>query len=510
MTTEELESVVARHEMQQLELKESFDVECIETACAFANAGGGFVVIGVDDHGTPSKHQLRREGLRDYENKISTATEPSVAVDAEKVMFAGREVIVLKVMENPLKPVAYKGRCYVRKGSVNHQMAPAEIAECHLKSTGGSMDAVFVPGVTRDDLDMEAVRRYMRKSVKKGRRAYAEDEDPWAVLVKLEWVRSESEITRAAYLLFAKDPQRKFSQAIIHAGAFKANGVEIIDSRDCKGNIQDQVDEAIGFIKRNIRCAIVNTPGKADHDSVWDYPIEALRETLANAVCHRDYGSPHDIQLKIYEKSITISSPGQLPFDMPMELLMSPTHASRPRNRLIAQALYDMGVIEHYGRGIKRIKEECDSNGNAYPEWTDRAGEFLTEYHARKIKGAEVGPKEQEVSPKETEVGGKGQEVGPKGMEVGCKVPEVGPKVDFDILMSDARKDFKETCRQVWELLVQNETLLQIEVSERLKIAHSTVKSAYAALKDAGLLIKEGEGRGSKWIVNKNVVVGGA
>ena len=510
MTTEELESVVARHEMQQLELKESFDVECIETACAFANAGGGFVVIGVDDHGTPSKHQLRREGLRDYENKISTATEPSVAVDAEKVMFAGREVIVLKVMENPLKPVAYKGRCYVRKGSVNHQMAPAEIAECHLKSTGGSMDAVFVPGVTRDDLDMEAVRRYMRKSVKKGRRAYAEDEDPWAVLVKLEWVRSESEITRAAYLLFAKDPQRKFSQAIIHAGAFKANGVEIIDSRDCKGNIQDQVDEAIGFIKRNIRCAIVNTPGKADHDSVWDYPIEALRETLANAVCHRDYGSPHDIQLKIYAKSITISSPGQLPFDMPMELLMSPTHASRPRNRLIAQALYDMGVIEHYGRGIKRIKEECDSNGNAYPEWTDRAGEFLTEYHARKIKGAEVGPKEQEVSPKETEVGGKGQEVGPKGMEVGCKVPEVGPKVDFDILMSDARKDFKETCRQVWELLVQNETLLQIEVSERLKIAHSTVKSAYAALKDAGLLIKEGEGRGSKWIVNKNVVVGGA
>ena len=494
MTPEELESVVARHEMQRLELKESFDVECIETACAFANAGGGFVVIGVDDHGAPSKHQLRSEGLRDYENKISTATEPSVAVDAEKVMFAGREVIVLKVMENPLKPVAYKGRCYVRKGSVNHQMTPAEIAECHLKSTGGSMDAVFVPGVTRDDLDMEAVRRYMRKSVKKGRRAYAEDEDPWEVLVKLEWVRSESEITRAAYLLFAKDPQRKFSQAIIHAGAFKANGVEIIDSRDCKGNIQDQVDEAIGFIKRNIRCAIVNTPGKADHDSVWDYPIEALRETLANAVCHRDYGSPHDIQLKIYEKSISISSPGQLPFDMPMELLMSPTHASRPRNRLIAQALYDMGVIEHYGRGIKRIKEECDSNGNAYPEWTDRAGEFLTEYHAREIKGVEVGGKGQEI-------GGKGTEVGGKGTEVGGKGQDVGGNIDFNVALAGVRKDFRETCHQVWELLLRDENLHQQDVCARLQMADSSVRSAYAALKDAGLLIKEGKGRGSKWIV---------
>lgn len=81
MTTEELERVIGKHEMMRLELKESFGAECVETACAFANAAGGYVVIGVDDHGEPSKRQLRGESLRDYENKISTATEPSVAVD---------------------------------------------------------------------------------------------------------------------------------------------------------------------------------------------------------------------------------------------------------------------------------------------------------------------------------------------------------------------------------------------------------------------------------------------
>ena len=70
MTSEELESIVRKHEMQRLELKESFGVECIETACAFANAAGGFVVIGVDNDGNPSTHQLRGEGLRDYENEI--------------------------------------------------------------------------------------------------------------------------------------------------------------------------------------------------------------------------------------------------------------------------------------------------------------------------------------------------------------------------------------------------------------------------------------------------------
>lgn len=217
MTAEELERTIEKREMSRLELKESFGAECIETACAFANAAGGYVVIGVDDRGVPSKKQLRDEGLRDYANRISTATEPSVAVDAEKVLFKGYEVVVLRVQENPLKPVACKGRCFIRKGSVNHQMTPAEIAECHLKSTGGSMDAVFVPGATKDDLDMDAVREYMRIAVKCKRRDFDLDEDPWRILLKVGLVESEEEITRAAYLLFAKDPQEKFGQAKIHA-----------------------------------------------------------------------------------------------------------------------------------------------------------------------------------------------------------------------------------------------------------------------------------------------------
>ena len=65
MTAEELERTIERREMSRLELKESFGAECIETACAFANAAGGYVVIGVDDRGVPSKNQLRTEGLRD-------------------------------------------------------------------------------------------------------------------------------------------------------------------------------------------------------------------------------------------------------------------------------------------------------------------------------------------------------------------------------------------------------------------------------------------------------------
>lgn len=88
MSADELESILARREAQTLELKESFDKECIETACAFANAGGGYLVIGVKDSGELASAQLREESLRDYENRITTATEPVVVAEEEPDGFA--------------------------------------------------------------------------------------------------------------------------------------------------------------------------------------------------------------------------------------------------------------------------------------------------------------------------------------------------------------------------------------------------------------------------------------
>jgi predicted HTH transcriptional regulator len=248
------------------------------------------------------------------------------------------------------------------------------------------MDAVPVPGASREDLDMDAVRRYMRAAVETGRRSFAADEDPWDVLKKLEWVKSETEITRAAYLLFAKDPQLKFPQAIVHAGAFRDGGALILDSFDARGNIQDQIEATLAFVKRNIRRSIV-VSAKAEHDRFWEYPIEALRETLTNAVCHRDYGSTNDIQLKILEDRLIVYSPGQLPFDMSLASLVSQDHPSRPRNKLIAQAFYDIHLIEHYGSGIRRIKNDCDKNGNLFPQWIDEGGFFSTTYFPRGASG---------------------------------------------------------------------------------------------------------------------------
>ena len=318
------------------------------------------------------------------------------------------------------------------------------------------------------------------------------------VLLKLEWVKSETEITRAAYLLFAKDPQCKFSQAIVHAGAFKDDGAIIYDSHDSKGNIQDQVDDALAFIKKSIHCALVITPGKAEHDSVWDYPLNAVRETLANAICHRDYGAPYDVQVNIYEDSLRISSPGQLPFDMPLSLLMDPRHASRPRNKIIAQAFFDMGVIERYGGGIKRIKKDCDRNGNTYPEWIDRTGEFVTEYRPRDARKIENGGEILEHGSKETESGAKEREIGSKQTEVGAiqNTEMVTDKVT-EVTEGD---NLNETEKAIVRLIANDSHITQAALAKNLGMSRPYIARLMLDLQDKKIIRRMGPDFGGQWI----------
>ena len=237
MTT--IADMLSRRESETLEFKERFSADVIETAVAFANTRGGHVVIGVADSGKPIAQNFSNEALRDYVNRIATATEPCISPEAEIHSTSEGEIVVLTVSEFALKPVATRGRCYRRAGSTTRQMTPPEIAEMHMHSTGKSMDAVMVEGKTRDDLDLAAVQRYMRQAAVQGRRKFTEQDDPWQVLRKLELVKSETKITRAAILLFGKNPQSPLTQAVVHAGRLRQM-VHIMDSRVIDGSIIDQ------------------------------------------------------------------------------------------------------------------------------------------------------------------------------------------------------------------------------------------------------------------------------
>jgi hypothetical protein len=120
------------------------------------------------------------------------------------------------------------------------------------------------------------------------------------------------------------------------------------------------VEEALTFIKKHVNLSY-HFDGNLERRERWQYPMEALRELLLNAVVHRDYKSPSDIVIKIFDDRIVFTNPGKLYGKLRIEDLQRNDYLSSIRNRLLAEAFFLMGDIERYGTGFVRIREALSS-----------------------------------------------------------------------------------------------------------------------------------------------------
>jgi len=311
------------------------------------------------------------ESFRDWANTISQSTEPRLIPDIEIQSRDGKPVATIHIKENPLKPVSVRGRCYRRVGSSNRAMQPHEIAEMHLQSIGSSWDLTPAPKTTLADLDLAKVADYIRKANETGRRSIAPGESPQTVLEKIGLVH-DSKPTWAAILLFGKDPQRYLSQATMHCGFFDTDEISVLDDRMARGTIPEQVNDAMEFIRKNIRVAFVMT-GEPERKQVWDYPVEALREAVVNAICHRDYTISSAVEIRILRDSLKVWSPGWLASGITLPELFT-SHASVLRNKGIAQVLYDIGWIERWGGGIQKMRTASADAGLPEPVFREDQG----------------------------------------------------------------------------------------------------------------------------------------
>ena len=365
-----LQSFLNSGESETLEFKEKFDDRTVESAVAFANAKGGMILIGVSDKGAVTGVDIGKETLAKWANQVSDKTEPQLIPEIEVLEFEGKQVVAVNVPEYPIKPVSVRGRCFKRVNNSNRSMNAQEIAEMHLQSTGMSWDRFPAAGKSLEDLDLEKVRRYIRKAKVSGRKGFGEEEDPVQVLEKMELV-IDGKPTWAAGLLFCKDGRRFLSQAVIHCGRFKDQTL-VIDDRLIEGTLFEQVEEAMGFVRKNTSVKFVMT-GKPEREEVWDYPLEAIREAVVNAVCHRDYTALAHIEIRIYENELIVWSPGGLPLGLTMEDLFKP-HASKLRNKGIAEVFFDTGIIEQWGSGIEKMQNYCREAGLPEPVFEEYQG----------------------------------------------------------------------------------------------------------------------------------------
>ena len=242
-----------------------------------------------------------QESIQKWTNEIKTKTHPSIIPDMEIFEVDGENIVMIKVKECPFKPVSYKGRYYIRKHNSDHQMDIDEVTELYMKTIQYSWDSIPSPDCgSFEDLDSEKVDKFVEKVNEIGRFHF--EGTPLESLEKIKLIK-EGRPTLAADLLFSKG--RPIHG--IHIGRFKTPTV-IIDDIMIHLPLLEAVEEVMWAIKKQIRVRFEFT-GEPERKEIWEYPLEAIREAVINAIVHRDYRNPSDIIIKVFDDNISISNP---------------------------------------------------------------------------------------------------------------------------------------------------------------------------------------------------------
>lgn len=356
-----IRDLIRNGEGSTIEFKKSFaDTNAImETICAFANTRGGKILIGVSDSGEIIGVEIRGRELERIENEIYGTFEPRVYVSINRGIIDGKMVVIIDVPEGEAKPYFYRGKAYVRIGKANRIAGREKLLDILKRS-------FTFDGLKLDEevnIREDIVRMVLEKAQK--RRGMSISSGDISMILKKLGVYGK----RAMALLFSDDPI--FPQASIRCGFFHEG--ELIDDELIRGNLFDQVKHAVNFIKRNMRKRFIIEG--LERKEVWEYPIEAIREVIVNAVLHRDYFRPTPIYVKMYDDRIEVINPGELPPPLTIEDLRR-EHLSVPRNPLLADVFYLCGLFEKWGFGTLLIINSCVNHGLPEPKFISEGGFF--------------------------------------------------------------------------------------------------------------------------------------
>ncbi|RJP85528.1 MAG: winged helix-turn-helix transcriptional regulator [Desulfobacteraceae bacterium] len=437
-------------EGESLEFKSRFKTEVIETLVAFANSSGRRVLVGINDKHELSGVTINPESVQNWINEIKTKTSPALIPDATVAEIRDKKVVVFSIPEYPIKPVATRGKYFKRIANSNHLMSLNEIANEHLKTINSSWDFYPDPNHSIEHISLEKVHRFISLIEQHAQTKIALA--PMDFLAKLEIVR-KNHLTFGGYLLFVRE---YCVISDVQVGRFKSPSA-IIDSISVNTDLFSEVDEILFFIRKHLMVEYIIT-GEPQRTERFDYPIDAIREIVINMIVHRDYrDSSHSI-IKIFDDKIEFFNPGKLYGSLTIADLLSDNYTSQTRNKLIAKAFKEIGLIERYGSGIRRIINICSDHGLKQPLFEEAFHGFRVTLFKAKL----------EVTDKVTD------------------------KVTDDLTGNQ---------NSIVSLIQKNNQITTKELSDQVKISQRKIKENLSKLKDKGIIKRIGPARGGYWQV---------
>ena len=446
-------------ENQNKEFKQAWNDNCLKTICAFANTGGGKLYIGIDDEGKPVGVKDAAKYLDDIPNKTKDILGITPEVKLKKKN--GREILEVTVAAFSA-PISYHGRFYTRSGSSSIEIKGPELVEMLMQKSGRSWDGFIEERATLKDIDPAAIRKFRELAAAKIPQIVKE-KSVEAILQKLNLL-DKGKLRRAAVLLFGKNPKQFYITAYIKIGKF-VSATDLISTDDIEGNLFDQVDKAIEILRIKYLLSNITYEGIYRKDNM-EYPEEALREAIINAVIHRNYMGAHT-QLRIDPESLNLWNEGGLPPGIGVADLKK-WHLSRPRNELLADVFFKAGMIEAWGRGTIKIVDECKKAGLPEPEFREQFGGLSV--HFRKGKS-------------EKKVGG-----------------ELG-----DGLGERLGERLGETEKRILTLIAGNKVISIPAMAKNLNISTTAVEKHLKKLKSKGAIVRVGSARGGAWRINGEI-----
>jgi len=379
MDREEIEQIAQDGESETIELKKSTAQlrRAAETLCGMLNGNGGQALIGVTPEGHIVGQEISDKTLRELADILQKFEPPAPIGQIRVGIGGGKEVLVLSAAPNPeSRPYAFDGRPYQRVGSTTSTM-PQETYQRLMSERAQSRmrwENQLAEDCELSDLDHEEILRTVRLGISAGRLPESTGSNVSDILLRLGLLKG-SRSNNAAVVLFGTRFIPAYPQCQLRMARFQGvDKSEFLDQRQIEGHSFHLLEEGMLFLRRHLPVAGRVLPGLFEREDEPLFPLEALREALVNAFCHRDYAIVGGaVSLAIYDDRLEIWSDGTLPFGLKAEDLKR-EHPSRPRNPLIAQVFYLRGMIERWGRGTQKIVELCVKAGHPEPEFGEQAG----------------------------------------------------------------------------------------------------------------------------------------
>jgi len=295
------------------------------------------------------------------------------------------------------------------------------------------------------NINIEQVKKFMNDA-KKSERINFDFETAETTLKKIGLLK-RNRLLNAAKILFCDENSLQVQLAVL-AGTDRSN---FLDIKELRGTLLHILSESELYIKQHIRWR-AEISG-LERNEIPEIPVEAIRESLVNSLCHRDYFRKESNKIALYKDRLEIYNPGGFPENKTPEDYLHGDAQSILRNPLIAQILYYSRNIEKWGSGLKRIHNACEAQ-NIELSFKYDPSEFSVILHR----------------------------------------PQ-----HFDKSREEILKSLSTNERRVIELMIQDSRITRLELAKKAKLSPAAIDNNVAKLKEKRLLKRVGPKKGGHW-----------